>query len=132
MSEGIPIVFWAGATVAGSALLWLGDVVRRRTGGRVRHAEIHLLAWIPTIALEIVMIRLQPTHDRGAAYAFPLVIAGFVYGYFLLRMFNTRQQWLRSEAKLDAQDAEWLKERRRRERIEAYKHKGTVRRDDGS
>jgi hypothetical protein len=97
-----------------------GDWIRRRTGGRIRHAEVHLLAWLPTLALEIAL--LFADFKTPVLFLFPLIFAAIVYLFALIERWNSSRSWARSEERLDALDAAERVERLRRERIESYKH----------
>jgi hypothetical protein len=136
MSNLGPPLTLCGILIVGAAICWLGDVIRRRTGGRIRHAEIHFIAWIPTLLLEGALAwmsfdspRVPGSSSSAMVYLFPLVFAGIVYLLWFLEILGHRSSWKQSEEQLDEGDERWLEEKRRRDRIDSYKHKGGPRTD---
>lgn len=105
-----------GIVALGVLLCMAGDYIRRRTDGRIRHAEVHLLAWLPVLALDVFILTLP--HVSAMGFVLPLVIPAFVYFYWFVR-FSVRR---RSEEQIDAADETWRMEKVRRDRIEGYKH----------
>ena len=120
-------LYWGIGIAIGVPLLIFGDRFRRRTRGRIRHIEVHLLAWLPALILEAAMyIQVPFPLTFSQVFAVPLINAAFVYLWYFASILVFRvygDGWERSEEKLDQQDALAQKEKQRRARIESYKHK---------
>ena len=127
MQNTIPhAYFYAIGVAIGIPLLIIGDRIRRKTRGRIRHLEIHLIAWLPGLILEAAMYVQVPFPIDSKTLLFPVICAAFVYlAYFACVAWYrlNGDEWERSEERLDRKDALILKEQQRRERIESYKHK---------
>ena len=123
-------IYWSVGIAVGIPLLIIADRIRRRTRGRVRHLELHLLAWLPGAILEVAMYIQDPSAFQQLPFTLRALLvigcAAIVYPlYFILvgwfGLFGN--DWERSEEKLDRKDAAIREEEQRRERIESYKYK---------
>ncbi len=115
-------VFYAIGIVIGVPLLVIADRIRRRTGGRIRHVGIHLLAWLPLpILLGAMYLRFPFPIKSGLLIAW-VACATIVYLMFFGARIVYGRAWNRGEDALEQQDASIQKEHERRARIESYKH----------